>query len=212
MADIAEPLAQLERAIRSRRLPRCAGCWLPRALCICADLPRLEVHTRLVVVMHRREAITSSNTGRLAVRCLAGATLRIRGDRADATPPAPRAAGRRLALFPSPGARALHPGDAEGEPPVLLVPDGSWTQAKKLLRRDPEIRAAEPVTLPLPLPPSRYSLRRRQREDGFCTLEAIAHALGLLESPAIEAALLATLDRFLTRAHQTRTSGAALPR
>jgi DTW domain-containing protein len=195
------------RMIRSRRLPRCAGCWLPLALCLCAELPRLRVRTRLVVVMHRREAITSSNTGRLAVRSIEGAWLRVRGRIEDAEQE-PLPEGRRLALFPGPFARVLGPGDAQGEPLTLLVPDGSWTQARKLARRDEDLSAAEAVALP-PSGSSRYGLRRSPGEDRLCTLEAIARALGILEGPEVEAALLLALDRFVERTLVVRERGSA---
>jgi DTW domain-containing protein YfiP len=198
------PAPEPARAIRSRRVARCDGCRLPLALCLCAELPRLAIRTRLVVVMHRREAITSTNTGRLAAAMLEGARVRVRGAR-DATGAVtePLPPGRRLALFPREGARVLGPEDAS-EATVLLVPDGTWAQARRLLLRDPELRAAEPVALP-PVAPTRYALRRNRREGTVSTLEAIAGALGVLEGPEVEAALLAALDRFVERALRART-------
>lgn len=198
------------RAIRSRRLARCERCWLPCALCLCAALPRLRPRTRVVVVMHHRESITSSNTGRLVVRALEGAALRRRG-RLDDPDPAPLPAGRRLALFPGPEARVLGPADAAGPPAVLLVPDGSWTQARKLLRRDDDLAAAEQVTLPAP-GASRYALRRPARDGALCTLEAVARALGVLEGPEIEAPLVELLDLFVERSLRARWRGTELRR
>jgi DTW domain-containing protein len=195
------------RPIRSRRTPRCGDCRLPTALCLCATLPRLAVRTRLVVVMHRREAISSTNTGRLAARVLEGASVRVRGSmRADAEP---LPEGRRLLLFPAEGARVLGPEDACSAGVVLLVPDGSWNQARRLWRRDDAMRDAEPVILPRSAP-TRYALRRSGGEGRLCTLEAIARALGVLEGPEIEAELEGVLDRFLERAKRART-GAIVP-
>jgi DTW domain-containing protein YfiP len=177
-------------------------------MCLCAELPRLLVRTRVVVMMHRREAATSSNTGRLAARVLDGASVRVRGgdrdrDRereiaADPLPP-----GRRLVLFPAAEARLLTPEDAEGDGVVLLVPDGTWAQARRLLRRDDIFQGAEVVTLP-PTGPSRYGLRRHAREGSVCTLEAIGAALGVLEGGTIEADLAAVLDRFVARSQRAR--------
>lgn len=190
-------------SIRSRRTPRCPACWLPLPLCLCGELHRLPLRTRVVVVMPQRESITSTNTGRLALALLDGASLRVRGLR-DAPPPAPLPEGRRLVLFPGEGARPLVAGDAAGElPPVLLVPDGTWSQARKLCKREPILAEAEPVALP-PAPPGRYGLRRNAPEGTVCTLEAIARALGVLEGPEIEAHLLAALDRFVERSRAAR--------
>jgi DTW domain-containing protein YfiP len=208
-APPSRPAGALARPIRSRRTPRCSGCWLPIALCVCAELPRLAVRTRVVVVMHRREAITSTNTGRLAAAMLEGASVRVRGSRRGEAPgAAPPQPERALTLFPVEGARTIAPADA-GDDLVLFVPDGSWTQARRLARRDEAMRGSEIVALP-PGDATRYALRRRGRSDGLCTLEAIARALGVLEGPDVESALLGALDRFVERALRARLGTPAL--
>jgi DTW domain-containing protein YfiP len=171
-------------------------------MCLCAELPRLVVRTRVVVMMHRREAATSSNTGRIAARVLEGASVRVRGGDRD-LPAEPLPAGRRLVLFPAAEARLLTPEDAAGDGVVLLVPDGTWSQARRLLRRDDIFQGAEVVTLP-PAGPSRYGLRRHAREGSVCTLEAIGRALGVLEGGDIEAQLATVLDRFVDRSQRAR--------
>ncbi|AKF09941.1 tRNA-uridine aminocarboxypropyltransferase [Sandaracinus amylolyticus] len=189
-----------ERPMRSRRIPRCTTCGLPDALCFCAELPPpLEVATRVVLVVHRKEVLKPTNTGRLAVRLLEGASLVVRGDR-DAERAPLALEGRRRVLFPAPEARVL---DASDRGCTLIVPDGSWAQARKVLRRDPLAEGAEPVVLP-PSDASRYGLRRNPREGGLCTIEAIARALGVVESPQIEARLLEVLDTFVARHRDVR--------
>lgn len=197
------------KPMRSRRTARCAGCWLPVALCLCAELPRFAIRTRVVVMMHRREAATSSNTGRLAARVLDGASVRVRGARSESeSQHEPLPPGRRLVLFPAAEARVLTAEDAAQESAVLLVPDGTWAQARRLLRRDDIFQGAEIVSLP-PAGPSRYGLRRHAREGSICTLEAIGRALALLEGGDIEARLAAVLDRFVARSQQARTGHVA---
>ena len=119
-------------AARSRRIPRCDRCGLPGSLCLCADLPRVPTTTELVVLMHKTEIGKSSNTGRLALAVLERARRSIRG-REGVAPEIPPA-GRRLVLFPMPGARELTPSDAQA-PLVLVVPDGSWSQARRMIDR-----------------------------------------------------------------------------
>ena len=154
--------------------------------------------------MHANEVPKSSNTGRLAVKMLEGAQLRVRGRPDDHIPEPP--IGRRLALFPMPDARPLSAADAQGDPPVLLVPDGNWTQARRMLIRDPWLKDAEIVRLS-ELPPSRYPLRRNSRPGTACTLEALARALGILEGEAVERAMLGALDLFVSRTIRMRTDG-----
>src|SRR5262249_3163913 len=91
--------------------------------------------------------------------------------------------------------------DGRGEPVVLLVPDGTWRQARRMLHRDPDARDAEPVTLP-PGAPSRYELRRAPSEGALSTLEAVARALALLEGAEVERGLMDVLDAFVQRSHR----------
>lgn len=189
--------------VRTRRLARCADCWLPVASCVCAELPRIRAATRVVIVMHHVETRRSSNTGRLAARVL-DAPILLRGLRDSdprtraAAPDALAPERRRLVLFPSEDARVLTPDHAAGAPVTLVVPDGNWKQASRTLHRDEAAAGAEIVTLP-PGPPSRYHLRRRPSEYALCTYEAIARALSILESPSIESAMMRALDLFVER-------------
>ncbi|MCC6558002.1 MAG: DTW domain-containing protein [Polyangiaceae bacterium] len=181
---------------RTRRIARCAGCWLHVGCCVCAELPRVRVAPRVIVVMHHFEARRSSNTGRLAARVL-GADVLLRGLR-DPAPRPPLPGGRRLVLFPAPSARVLTPEHADRGPVVLVVPDGNWKQASPTASRDEAASGAEIVALP-PGPPSRYRLRRRPSEAALCTYEAIARALAILEAPAVEREMMRGLDLFVER-------------
>ena len=139
--------------------------------------------------MHRHETFKTSGTGRLTLKMLAQSTCSVRGE------PSARPTGKRLVLFPAPHARVLTAGEACD---VLVVPDGSWAQARRIAQRDPAAKDAETVCLP-ELPVSRYGLRRRPREGTVCTLEAVAHALAILEGPSVAAPLFDALDRFVDR-------------
>jgi len=191
--------------IRSRATPRCRGCGLPQEMCLCEQWPRLPVRTRVVMLTHRIERTRSTNTGRIALRLLEGAEIRVRGEiEPQARPPLPE--GRRLVLFPSAEARALSPEDAHGEPVALLVPDGNWKQARNAFRRDPDAQGAEPVMLPEGAP-SRYGLRRAPNEGSLSTLEAVARALGLLEGRDIERRVMEAFDVWVERATRVRLTG-----
>lgn len=157
------------------------------------------------MVVHHVEIRKSTNTTRLLARVVEGVDVRVRGEISGeprrALPP-----GRRLVLYPDGAARELGPSDAQGagaERPVLLVPDGTWKQASRALHRDTDLSGAEIVRLP-PGPPSRYGLRRSPRDETVSTFEAVARALGILEGPVIEAALMRPFDRFVGRVRALR--------
>ncbi len=78
-------------------------------------------------------------------------------------------------------------------PVTLIVPDGSWRQASKMPRREPMLRDVPRVKLP-PLSPRTPELRKETKDNGLATFVAIAHALGVIEDPAIERALLTFYD------------------
>lgn len=195
----------MKDAIRSRRLARCAGCGLALELCVCASLPRLTCRTRVVVLMHKNELGRSSNTGRLVLAVLERAELSIRGELG--TPPVGPLPPRRLVLFPKADARELRRDDAVDDL-HLVVPDGSWSQARRMLAREAWADGVEVVKLG-PCVPSRYDLRRQTRDGALCTFEAVAAALGVLEGPETERAMLEVLEAFLARARHVRRSGRA---
>lgn len=179
------------RSLRGWRTPRCGTCGLPGERCVCATLPTLSTHVRVVVVMHRIEAVRSTNTGRLVARMLSRAALRVRGARDETSPEVPP--GRRLVLFPRAGARMLSREDADTEL-TLVVPDGTWSQARRIAQRDPLAKDIEAVTLPEM--ESSYGLRRNPRIGALCTLEAVAEALRVTGDAAAAEALREAFGRW----------------
>ena len=59
---------------RRRIRPRCPRCAMFEPLCLCAELPRIEARAAVVLVAHEGELRRPSNTGRLALSILVGAT------------------------------------------------------------------------------------------------------------------------------------------
>ncbi|MBC7820329.1 MAG: class II glutamine amidotransferase [Planctomycetaceae bacterium] len=73
-------------------------------------------------------------------------------------------------------------------PVNLIVPDASWRQTKKFVRREPGLVGIPHVRLPLG-PPSEYRLRAQPSDQNLCTQEAIARAIGILACRAAQAEL-----------------------
>jgi DTW domain-containing protein len=182
-----------------------------RSLCICALLPRIETRTRLLFILHQLEANKPTNTGLLAARCLTNSAVVYRGrspaDAAEFTLPRDLqpvstaaiddvAGAQRLILYPHPSATPLSEWRGRSEPIVLLVPDGTWRQAARTRARlAPDPRAIPCVSLPASV--DRRRLRTAITPGRLATLEAVAHALGILEGPEVEAELL-RLYRIMT--------------
>lgn len=192
---------------RSKRAPRCDVCRMHCALCLCAQLPRLELSTRVVLIMHHREVSKTTATGPLALRALAGSSLFVHGEPGSLLDLRPEhAAGRRvMLLFPRDDAKVLTPAllAQDRRPVTLLVPDGNWRQASRASRRIPGVAEAECVELAAGAP-TRYRLRHEPKVGGLATFEAIARALGVLESVMVQQQLEALFERMVAATLSTR--------
>lgn len=144
----------------------------------------MDLRTRVVVLMHRREWSKTTATAHLGALALSNYAILLRGNRDEPIAPADVLSSERrpLLLFPSDDARTLTPAllAEDARPVTLIVPDGSWRQASKVAKRTPFLHDVERVILPAG-PPSRYRLRREPRQEGLATFEAIARSLGIIE-------------------------------
>lgn len=198
---------------------RCPRCEIRRPLCFCQWIPAISLETRVIVLMHTSEEVLTSNTAKLATKALVNSEIRIHGRQHD------RMHGeglvvpdrKSLLLFPSPHAKVLTPDYVASlnAPVNLIVPDASWRQTTKFVRHEPSVAGIQHVKLP-PGPPSEYHLRSQSSDENLCTLEAIARAIGILESvPAqreLELLLKVLVERTLwsrgvLKAHQCTISG-----
>jgi DTW domain-containing protein YfiP len=161
-------------------------------LCICPSIPCYAVGTRLVLVMHRREHKKITATGPLALEVLPNSELRIHGhqdrqlDFSDLDIPE----RRTLLLYPGDDAPVLSRSflDQDGRPVTLVVPDGNWRQASRMGRRLPGLENAEMIRLPEG-PRTRWGIRKEHHAHGLATFEAIARALGIIESPDVQSGM-----------------------
>jgi DTW domain-containing protein YfiP len=161
----------------------------------------LRTRTRVLILQHPRERHVPINTVRLAQLSLPDAILRRAVD-FDADPfVSDVLAGRDegpppYLLFPGPNAMDLAHERPSG-PITLVVLDGTWWQASKLIKRNPRIAALPQLRL-APAQPSRYRIRREPHDHCVATIEAIAMALSALEGEDFDetraAALLAPFD------------------
>jgi DTW domain-containing protein YfiP len=156
----------------------------------------LSCRTRLLVLQHPSEARHALNTARLAVLGLAGAR-RVVGE--TFTPDVWETPGYapRL-LFPGPAAEVLtHGYGRELDQPIqLIVPDGTWGHARKLLHINPELAALPRVMLPAGLT-TRYRVRHADIPGALSTIEAVTHALNAIESPLNVDALLRPFEALI---------------
>lgn len=179
----------------------CKRCYLHEAICLCDAIPRVASRTEVLVVRHVAELRLTSNTGRFVALALPNSRILEYGGGPEFDDSELRADGTVL-LYNASGATQLPP---EGSVRRLIVLDGSFRQARRMYKRIDALRELPEVALPPP-PVVPVRLRQPPSPHGLSTLEAVAHALALLEGPALAEPLHALQAELVRRvdAHRGR--------
>ncbi len=161
--------------------PLCRGCGRAMVTCFCERITVLKTRTRILLLQHPREQRVAVGTARMAQLALPNSRLRVGLDFAKdeeikdilARP------SSAYVLFPGPGALPVEklPRDRAV---TLIVFDGTWSQARKLLKLNPEIAGLPRVAFH-PGKPSAYVIRREPADFCVSTIEALAEVLTVLE-------------------------------
>ena len=175
---------------------RCERCLRPQSHCLCGLIPSLESRTRVLVLQHPSEVGHALNTARLATLGLRNAQLRVGEVFEDLEDLLNQPGYQARLLFPGEQAQPLQFDSAETRPTLLVVPDGTWRKARKLLHCNPLLAALPRVTLG-EVTASRYRLRKAPDAAALSTLEAIVHALQTLEAPTSFEALLRPFEALI---------------
>ena len=142
--------------------------------------------------MHTLEQVLTTNTAKLVHKSLPNSEIQVHGRKDERLSASDfHEEGRiPLLLYPSGHATELTPEFVASlsAPVTLIVPDANWRQTHKFVRREPSLVGIRHVRIPAG-PPSEYRLRVQRHESGVCTLEAVARAIGVLESRDAQAKL-----------------------
>jgi len=163
-------------------------------------VPSLRSAIRFVVLRHASERERLSNTARWGALALEGTVIVEHGLPGPPTEDAILATPGAVLLFPDrlafPERHAGEPRTEEprpaappapaARPPLVIVPDGTWTQARRMVQRLAPLRTMPRLALPSPPPAVRL---RRPPGGGMSTLEAMAGALALFGEPEAAARL-----------------------
>lgn len=187
---------------------RCYKCRLHDNICMCQLTPRFDLTSRVTIIMHRKEYMLTSNSGILAKNILKNSKILFHGHE-NRSPIAQNEITpqeyENYILFPSPQATPLDKNFLKRlqKPLNLIVPDGNWRQAKKIMRSVNSLHSLPKVTLPN-LGKSEYKLRVSPFEDGVCTFEAIARSLKVTDGQKVYQSMLETFKIFVDRSLWTR--------
>lgn len=168
-----------EQKLLSR--PRCARCLRPVSHCLCACITVVPNRTRVLLLQHPDEQKHPLNTGRLAVLGLQRAELLV-GEHFPQLGQIISAAESVFLLFPTADQTLLRPlvASPTGEPALLIVPDGTWRKARKIMYANPVLSTLPHLSLPMG-EPSQYKVRKASEPAAVSTIEAIVRTLTVLE-------------------------------
>lgn len=134
------------------------------------------------MLQHPKEAGKALGTARMAHLSLPGSSLHV-GTSWDESDVLRRACSDPdrppVLLHPGPDARDLL-ADPPRAPVTLIVPDGTWSQTRALVRASRELGRLPRYAFQPP-EPSRYRIREEPSPEHVSTIEALAWALGAIE-------------------------------
>lgn len=159
----------------------CLRCFRPQATCYCARVPRVDSSTHVVFLQHPRERRVAIGTARMAHLSLPNSELHVGLDFTGHARLTQLAAHpeRVAVLFPGEEATPLE--EARKNPPeTLIVVDGTWPLARKLVKSNPLLAALPRIGF-VPRRPSNYRIRAEPEDHCVSTIEAVVEVLGALE-------------------------------
>jgi hypothetical protein len=172
----------MARSVVLQTTVRCERCRFTPRWCVCAGFEAVECPLQVDVLMHRREALRPTSTGRLINRVMPASRRHL--FRAESPPPRESVArpGRELWVL-HPRGEPLPAGAVPEKLQVLLL-DGSWREAARMT----QATGAWGCLVRLPAAgPSRNQLRAQETPGQYSTAESLIFlfaALGLAEAAA----------------------------
>jgi len=185
----------------------CPRCSRPTPACICSALPSepLETATRVLVLQHPAEAKRQIASVPLISMCMKSVLVTkgvsFSGD-IEPLQQAVQSGFEPLLLFPSADAVALDSVNAStlatGSKKLLVLIDGTWTQARHMIRHSPELLGrCTPIKFDQRIDSIFNALRREPEPYCMSTVEACARALRFLEPSAAAQAAARHMDASL---------------
>ncbi|MFH0920744.1 MAG: tRNA-uridine aminocarboxypropyltransferase [Fibrobacterota bacterium] len=192
---------------KEQQRDRCLRCNRSRATCFCGFVTPFDTRTRFVILMHPKEfKFQTVGTGRMTGLALRNSETIVgldftRDPRLTALLADPR--WHSVMLFPGPGSIDLSmnvPFELPaGKTLRVLVIDGTWAMAKKIIRLSPNLQALPKIRFTPPAL-SRFHIKRQPAAHCVSTIEAVHYLLDILERRGFErlegrhASLLGAID------------------
>ena len=155
----------------------CYKCQRAGSTCLCEHVRRVSSKTRICLLQHPKERRVAKNTAVLVKLCLERTVLISQFKPDLALVKLLPTFGNVGVLMPTPDSTLLTP-DLGLD--TLIIPDGTWSQARTILRDATLLNELPRYHLP-PGPPSNYRVRKPPSDRHVSTIEATVRSLRTLE-------------------------------
>lgn len=190
---------------RGSRVIRCQSCLLPKRNCLCGQIPAQLANSRFCLIMFDTEPLKPSNTGRLIADILPD-TQAFMWSRTEVDPQLLAAIAdptrQPYVVFPASFADASRQVfteiPANSKPPLFIMLDGTWNEARKMFRKSPYLDGFPVFSLDVSARSS-YVLRESPRDDQHCTVEVAAALLAKAGDIAAAESMSALFTLFRTQ-------------
>lgn len=157
--------------------PTCYTCLRPSSHCLCKLLETFDAHCNILILQHPNEYRKYYSTAPLV-------TLSIRNSKLIRSIEFPESLLKKeisnlspYLLYP--GSQAVDCEDvALNKNNVVIVIDGTWSEAKKIVKRNPTLCSLPQLSFKR-LIRSEYRIRKQPKDNYLSTVESIAHLLDL---------------------------------
>jgi DTW domain-containing protein YfiP len=165
---------------------KCSKCRLLKTNCYCSILQQIETKIKLNVIMHVRELTLSSSTVNLLKNVVPDTKIHLRGhvDYIINENDVIKENCNNIFLYPDENSKILTQENIKvlsTKPINLIIPDGSWRQAKKMKRRYDWLDKIQSYRLPENLI-TNFKLRSSNSKNKLSTYESIIYAIYLLDN------------------------------
>lgn len=183
---------------------RCPHCLLQHQ-CVCEWLPKTQAPLHIALLMHENELDRETNTGKWLLQSLATSSAHVWKRTEPCTNLMALMASQEYdpyLLFPSDKSIDISEIKRQQEQattnstPLFIILDGTWQEAKKMLRKSPWLQGLPQVHLE-PTRVSTYQLRRNQQQGHLCTLEVCCELLDAVGEPNSSEQLLVFFEHYM---------------
>ncbi|PCJ56227.1 MAG: hypothetical protein COA79_19430 [Planctomycetota bacterium] len=183
--------------------PMCLQCFLKKSHCICQSIKKIKSPINVIILQHFKERNKSIGTEKI-IRLSLTNSKTIRGIDFNQNPIIKNIQSDKdneiYLLYPNENAQNASQVNINSDTKkYLIVIDGTWTQAKQIVKLNPWLKDLPTIQLDLPMI-SQYKIRTQPFAMCLSTVEAITYCLEQMEKqPEKYKTLLLTFNKMIER-------------